>query len=166
MARRFRGEFVQKVDAKGRVSIPAAFRRVLQSGDPDWTEGLAAEMVLVYGDHRRQFIEGYTMTSMEEVDARIAAMKRGGRERRMLERMFSGQSLQMSVDETGRIVLPPKLKDKLDLKGEALFIASVDTFQIWKPETYEQSIAASDAWLDDYDDDFDPLALLDEAPIG
>ena len=36
-ARRFRGESVHKVDAKGRVSIPAAFRRVLEDGDPDWT---------------------------------------------------------------------------------------------------------------------------------
>ena len=46
MARRFRGEIVQKVDGKGRVSIPAAFRRVLEQGDPEWTEGLRPELVL------------------------------------------------------------------------------------------------------------------------
>lgn len=163
MARRFRGEFIQKVDGKGRVSIPAAFRRVLELGDPDWTDGLAPQLVLVYGDHRRAFIEGYTMNSMEEVDDRISQMKRGSKERRTLERMFSGQSLQMSIDETGRIVLPPKLKEKLNLDGEALFIASVDTFQIWNPQTYDDTISKADAWLDDYDDDFDPLALLDES---
>jgi len=115
VARRFRGESVQKLDAKGRVSIPAAFRRVIELGDPDWTEGLPAQFVLVYGDQRRPFIEGFTMESMEAVDAKIAAMPRGSRERRLLERMFSGQSMQLSVDDTGRIVLPPKLREKLNL---------------------------------------------------
>ena len=36
MGRRFRGESHHKVDAKGRVSIPASFRRVLEAGDPNW----------------------------------------------------------------------------------------------------------------------------------
>ena len=51
--RRFRGEGHHKVDGKGRVSIPASFRRVLESGDPDWTDGLNPNLVIVYGDHRR-----------------------------------------------------------------------------------------------------------------
>ena len=38
--RRFRGEAENKVDNKGRVSIPAAFRRILEEGDPDWSSGL------------------------------------------------------------------------------------------------------------------------------
>lgn len=161
MARRFRGEFVQKLDGKGRISIPAAFRRVIEANDPDFTEGLQPQFVLVYGDERRKFIEGFTMTSMEEVDAKILKMKRGSKERRKLEEMFSGQSLQMSLDENGRIVMPPKLREKLGLSDEAYFIASVDTFQIWHPETYGHIRDGSDEWLDDYGEDFDPLSLLD-----
>ncbi len=161
MARRFKGEFVQKVDAKGRVSIPAAFRRVLVSGDPDCASDGEAQLVLVYGDHRRAFIEGYTINSMDEVDDKIAAMPRGSRERRALERMFSGQAVQLQVNETGQIVLTQKLRDKLGLTKEAFFIASGDTFQIWQPEAYEAQAEQMDEWLDDYDPDFDPLTLLD-----
>ena len=40
MVRRFRGEGLNKVDSKGRVSIPALFRRVIEVCDPAWTDGL------------------------------------------------------------------------------------------------------------------------------
>ena len=164
MSRRFRGESVHKVDGKGRVSIPAAFRRVLEEGDPDWTEGLNPNLVIVYGDARRKFLEGYTITAMNEVDEKIAALPRGSKPRRMLERMFSGQAINTSVDETGRLVLPQKLRDKIGITSEAFFIASGDTFQIWEPTTYEAHAAQVDAWYDDYDDDFDPLMLLEQQP--
>jgi len=48
----FRGESVHKVDSKGRVSIPALFRRVLEAADPDWTDGLQPNVVVVYGGAR------------------------------------------------------------------------------------------------------------------
>jgi MraZ protein len=167
VVRRFRGESHHKVDSKGRVSIPASFRRVLEAGDPAWTEGLNPELVIVYGDHRRAYLECYTMDAIAEVDAKIDALPRGSMERKMLQRLFHGQSFPTAVDETGRLVLPAKLRQKIDLQDEALFIAAGDTFQIWKPETYEQEeLAKTDAWLDDLPDDFDPLILLDGGKAG
>jgi MraZ protein len=164
VARRFRGEFHQKVDDKGRVSIPAQFRRVLEAGDPTWTDGKRPEFVIVYGDHRRQYLECYTMEAIDEVDGQIAELPRGSVERRMLERLFSGQSQQTNVDETGRLVMPAKLRNKIGLGDEAFFIATGDTFQIWKPETYESTeLAKTEAWLEDFPEDFDPLTLLDKS---
>ncbi len=126
MVRRFRGEFHQKVDGKGRVSIPADFRRVLESGDPLWTDGKFPEFVIVYGDHRRSYLECYTIDAANEVDAQIADLPRGSMERRMLERLFNGQSLKTTVDETGRIVLPQKLREMIVIAGLAYFIATCD----------------------------------------
>ena len=166
MARRFRGESTQKVDNKGRVSLPASFRRVLAAGDPDWSDGHPANLVIVYGDHRRAYLECYTIEAIEEVDDKIAALPRGGAERRYLEKMFNGMSLETSVDTTGRLVLPKKLRDKIGLStdSEAYFIGSGDTFQIWKPETYEaEELSKTEAFLDELPDDFDPLSFLDGA---
>ena len=163
MVRRFRGEGHHKVDGKGRVSIPAHFRRVLEAGDPTWSEGKAPEFVIVYGDHRRKFLECFTIDAANEVDAKIDAMPRGSTKRRLLEKLFNGQSLLTSVDETGRIVLPAKLRQKIDIKGEAYFLATGDTFQICKPETYEEIDEVKTAeLLDEMPDDFDVLSLLDE----
>ena len=160
MLRRFRGESDQKVDGKGRVSIPASYRRVLDAGDPG-SDGLP-EFVIVYGDHRRKYLECYTMEAAAKVDAQIEDLPRGSMDRRMLEKLFNGQSLVTSIDNTGRIVLPAKLRQKIDLGDMAYFIATGDTFQIWKPETYKDiEEAKTEAWLDQFDDEFDPLLLLD-----
>lgn len=164
LARRFRGESNHKVDSKGRVSIPASFRRVLEAGDPNWQSGGNPELVIVYGDHRRKFLECYTMEAIDEVDAKIDALPRGSMERKMLQRMFHGQSFPTSVDETGRLVLPAKLRTKIALEDEAFFIAAGDTFQIWNPATYdEEELAAAEEWLDELPEDFDPMQYLDGA---
>ncbi len=151
------------MDSKGRVSIPASFRRVLEAGDPNWTDGLNPELVIVYGDHRRDYLECYTMEAIGEVDAKIDRLPRGSMERKMLQRLFHGQSYPTNVDDTGRLVLPAKLRQKIGLEDEAFFIAAGDTFQIWKPETYEAEQARTEAWLEDLPDDVDPLVFLDKA---
>ncbi|WP_255449549.1 division/cell wall cluster transcriptional repressor MraZ [Shimia ponticola] len=153
------------MDTKGRVSIPASFRRVLEQSDPAWTDGLNPELVIVYGDHRRNYLECYTIDAINEVDDKIDALPRGSVQRKMLQRLFHGQSFPTNVDETGRLVLPAKLREKIGLEKEAFFIAAGDTFQIWKPETYEEEeLSKTEAWLDELPDDFDPLSYLDGAP--
>lgn len=162
MARRFRGESHHKVDAKGRVSIPASFRRVIEAHDPNWTPGDAPELVIVYGDHRRKHLECYTMQAIEEVDAKIDALPRGAPERKVMERLFQGQSITTSIDETGRLVLSAKLRQKIGLDGEAFFMAAGDTFEIWNPETFQtEEVAKTDALLDGLPDNFDTTIFLD-----
>ena len=165
MSRRFRGESTHKVDGKGRVSIPASFRRVLEAGDPNWQPGGNPELVIVYGDHRRSYLECYTMEAIAEVDDKIDALPRGSMERKMLQRLYHGQSFHTNVDETGRLVLPAARRAKIGLEDEAFFIAAGDTFQIWKPETYDtEELSRTEAWLDDLPEDFDPLVFLDKTP--
>ncbi len=165
MSRRFRGESQHKVDTKGRVSIPASFRRVLEASDPNWKSGETPELVIVYGDHRRAYLECYTMAAIEEVDAKIDALPRGSMQRKMLQAMFNGQSFATMVDETGRLVLPSKLRGKINLDKEAFFVGTGDTFQIWNPATYDnQERAKQEAWLDELPEDFDPMEFLDGTP--
>ena len=161
VARRFRGEGLHKVDGKGRVSIPALFRRVIEACDPNWKEGLPPELVIVYGDPRKKYLECYTIEAIEEVDRKIDALPRGSVGRKTLERIFHGNSFPTSVDETGRLVLPAKLRQKIDVTDAAYFIASGDTFQIWNPATFEADQSKNDDWLNTMPEDFDPLTFLD-----
>ena len=161
--RRFRGEETHKVDAKGRVSIPSSFRRVIETCDPNWEEGKDPEFVIVYGDHRRNYLDCYTMEAINEIDDKISKLPRGTKQRSILERLFNGLAHTVSVDKTGRIVLPLKLRNKIKLENQAYFTASGDKFQIWHPDTYaNEGVGQIEAWLDQQDDDFDPLIFLDD----
>ena len=79
--RRFRGESTHKVDKKGRVSIPAPFRRIIEDGDIDKDEESNASCVLVYGRKGRNCLEGYSIDSIEEVDELISKLPRYSRNR-------------------------------------------------------------------------------------
>ncbi len=166
MARRFRGEFTQKVDGKGRVSIPSQFRTVLQQGDPGCLDGKTPEFVLVYGDDSFDWFECYSMEGIEEVDERIDAKPFESDEREYLEEMYHGHALTLTIDETGRIVLPLRQRQKIGLEDEAYFIASSNHFQIWKRETYDKvADARRKAWRERQSENFKARALLDK-PAG
>ncbi len=170
MARRFRGEIDNKVDAKGRVSVPASFRRVLEEGDSDWSEGENPNVILVYGGNTRKFIEGYTLNKMEEVEDLIETLAIGTKKRRILEQNISARSVQVQVDDTGRLVLSAKLREKFGITNKAVFVGVGATFQIWEPEAYEKHLVKVESWIEEGDDeydaaDFDPLTLLRDIPV-
>ncbi len=167
MARRFRGSETFKVDAKGRVSIPAPFRRVIEASDPDWRDGQRPNIVIAYGDERQDWLEVYTMRAIEEIDEQIEIMQRGSTDRLMLEERMYGQSLETQIDEDGRLVLPQRLREKIGLTSEAFFISAGDYFKIWKPETYlGKAGQRSRRMADQYPEDFDPRSLLPPRPKG
>jgi MraZ protein len=134
---------------------------VIEACDPEWTEGLAPRVVIVYGSATRDYLEGFTIEAMDEVDDKIAAFPRGSAKRKAMERLYSAQSVEVIVDDTGRIVLPLKLREKICLDGSAKFVSSGDTFEIWKPEAYDASIASLGD--EEFDPDLDPSVYLDGA---
>jgi MraZ protein len=164
----FRGEFSQKVDRKARVSIPAAFRSVIQAGDPDFPANKRARFVMVYGGDNRRYLECYTMQGMRRLEARIARMKLGDKRRIYLSKNLIRMSIEVEIDEDGRIVLPPKGRDKIGLSGdalddsaEAMFAADLETFQIWNRTDYEADMAGTATLAAELlEDGEDMLALL------
>ena len=165
MMRRFRGESVHRVDQKGRVSVPAPFRRVLEEGDPDWQPGQNPTFVLVYGITGGSCLEGYTVAGAAAIDERIARVP-DRKMREALQRKFDSQSAYAQVDENGRIVLPQKLRDMFGLAEEALFAGMGEKFQVWEPEAYRKDMAALEEWSDALPEGEDLFAALDAVGRG
>ena len=144
MELRFRGESVNRVDAKGRVSVPASFRRVLELGDPDWTESANPSFVLIYGLDGNNCLNGYTRREADRLGADIARLPYGDQRRRM-ERRLMTQSVFVTLDDNGRFVLSQTLRDQFAIADEAKFAGMNEKFEIWNPAAYEADQAALDA---------------------
>ena len=157
----FTGEFNQKVDGKGRVSIPADFRRVLEAGDPAFPENPNPRMVVLYGKHLKNCLHVYTIEAMAEIEADIKALPRGSAARKQASRLILGKAWTTEIDRDGRIVLPKERREQIAVEGEATMAAMGDYFEIWNRATYEATEAAeTDAFLREMPEDFDPLSLL------
>lgn len=159
--RRFRGEAENKVDAKGRISIPAPFRRILEEGDPDWSSGLNPNLVIVYGRRNRKCLEGYSPRSIEIVDNLISNLPRYSNEREILERLLNSQSVQVQLDENGRIILPLKLRKLVDIESTAIFVGMGEKFQIWHPDNYTNDMNLIEKKLSENNLEEDLYSLLD-----
>ena len=168
MSEDFRGEYYQKVDSKARVSIPAAFRRVLDAGDPPSAEYPRTRIVIVYGGKSRQFVECYTVRDADLLAARVRKLPIGSKQREIAERDLITRSLTVEIDENGRIVLPQKVRDKIafDDGGETAFAGALDRFKIWKRETYDFVNGNLDDEEDELPEGVDVLSLLSGVDQG
>lgn len=154
------GRYDNKIDSKGRLSIPADFRRLLEQNDPEWEGGKFARAVIVFGDRRRDFLEVYSVRDMEALHAQIRMLDRGSKKRAELQRLYAQQVQLVQLDATGRIVLNSYLRDKIGLKDNALVLGNSDTFLIYDPDTYETADLGNLKEEEGYDPDLDPSVYL------
>jgi MraZ protein len=134
----YRGEFYQKVDAKARVSIPAAFRRALELEDPPSPEHTRPRLYMVYGGQYRDFVECYSKQGMDHETEIIMALDEDDEDREALEIDMIQKSIVVELEPDGRVVLPPQVRQKIGLtaqhlaKGvEAFFAGRGDRFQMF-----------------------------------
>jgi MraZ protein len=159
----FRGEYYQKVDAKARVSIPAVFRRALEIEDPATPEFPRPRLYMVYGGKNRRFVECYSKLGMDAVTAQILAMDMDSPDRAKAERDLIQRSVVVELEPDGRVVLPPKVREKMGLTAddmtagvEAAFAGQGDRFELYRREIFDAIAAAED----DDDDGIDPRARI------
>lgn len=162
----FFGQHENKIDAKGRMSIPAEFRKRLDSGDPHRETGAYPRLHLVIGGPRRAYVEGMAIDQILNIRTQIMRFRKADKRRQDLEKLYFQNAVQLAVDETGRIVVPPVIRKKLDLTDRALILGRGETFEIWKPETYEASDSALEADPEiGYDPELDASVYL-ESELG
>jgi MraZ protein len=134
----FLSTYVNKVDRKGRVSVPAPFRAAL-AGDP-------FQGVIAYPSLTDAALDAFGRGMLEELNRRRLdrTMADGDFEQALLG---GGDSLvdtimalahELPFDGEGRIVLPSALADAARISDRATFVGRGSRFQIWAPEAFEQ----------------------------
>lgn len=151
MWRQFTSSFFNKVDAKGRVSVPAPWRKALE------LRGADGNLVLIPGFRDRRCIEGYAPDTYQALAAAISRMHPSDPNRKKLEYRVMSRAVPMQVDDNGRIVIGSDLRGAFSLEPEAVFVGMGDSFQVWSRASYDLHVAPM---MDEDDEDGDPLAAL------
>jgi MraZ protein len=124
----FLSTYTNKVDAKGRVSVPAGFRTALQ--------GQEFQGIVLLPSNKFQALEGFSMGMMHELSARIDKFDLFSDAQDDLAAVLFGNATPFAFDETGRIGLTKELLAHADIKENAVFVGMGNKFQIWSPEKY------------------------------
>ena len=123
----FLSTFENKVDRKGRVSIPASFRGAL---DQEKSTG-----IILYPSFKHACIEGNGDERIQEIVNSIDALDVFSDEAENLQTILA-DARQLAIDSDGRIILPSEFIEYAQLDGVATFVGLGKGFQIWKPETF------------------------------
>lgn len=125
---RFVSNFTNRVDAKGRVSIPATFRAVLAR---DGFEGVYVHPAL---DAPALDAGGHAL--LGEIDAFLSSLPPYSDERDQLSTAMFGTSEILRIDGDGRIGLTELVKTHAGLSDAVTFVGLGGKFQIWEPERF------------------------------
>jgi len=125
----FLSTFVNKVDRKGRVSVPATFRASLT--------GQAFNGIVAYRSFKLPSIEAGGIDRMEEMSARIDTLDEFSEDRDSLSSIFA-EAQQLAFDGEGRVVLPEALCQHAGITESAAFVGQGRTFQIWEPQRFDR----------------------------
>jgi MraZ protein len=130
---RFVSHFTLRLDAKGRISIPAPFRAVLAR---DGFEGLYC-----YPTLDRPALDAGGNALLAEIETLIGRFSPYSEEREQFSTALFGTSEVLKIDSEGRVVLTEPLKAHAGIADEAAFAGLGHKFQIWEPARFRAELA-------------------------
>lgn len=131
----FTGKWLNAVDAKGRVSVPASLRKVVAARTPE------SKSLMLARHERDQCVSGfdrsYVALAYQDMRTQQAADVAAGRptdSRYARMGNLFGSMEEIAIDGSGRIILPPGLRRRAGITDAAIFLGVGESFEIWAPE--------------------------------
>lgn len=126
----FLSTYTNKIDKKGRVSIPAPFRAALTSQN--------FQGIIAYASFINKCVEACSMDRIVQLSACVDQLDPYSDERDAFATVILGGSVQLSFDPEGRVMLPEELIAIANLDDQACFVGKGATFEIWNPTSFEE----------------------------
>lgn len=126
----FVATFTNRLDQKGRVSVPAPFRAVLASEGQD--------NLYCYPALDRAAIDCGGAKLRQAIDDRLSVFETFSDEYESLSTAFYGESRLLKIDGDGRIVLPDEFRAYAEIEDAAVFVGQGFKFQIWEPRRFAE----------------------------
>ena len=126
----FLSSFENKLDTKGRVSVPATFRSHLSS--------LGYSGFIGYPSFNHTALEACSQDRIEKLSKTIDSLNPFEEKRDYFATSILSESVNFQFDTEGRISFTKKLLDHAKIKSSILFVGLGKTFQIWEPKIFEK----------------------------
>ena len=126
----FLSTYENRIDKKGRVSVPANFRSYLSN--------LGYNGVVCYPSFNNQSIESCSQDRIEKLSNSIDSLNPFEEKRDFFATSILSESISLQFDSEGRISLSSKLLKHAKIKNNMLFVGQGKTFQIWEPAVFEK----------------------------
>ena len=136
---RFVSTFTNRLDAKGRVSVPAPFRAVLDQqglGGGNASSAVATS-IYCYPSLDAPALDAGGEGLAATIDGLLAGLPDYSDERDELSVALYGDVHLLAIDGDGRIILPEGLRSHAGLDAHVTFVGLGQKFQIWAPERFE-----------------------------
>ena len=126
----FLSSYENKIDKKGRVSVPAAFRSHLT------TQGYSG--FISYPSFSNPALECCTQERIEKLSNSIDTLNPFEEKRDYFATSVLSESSNLIFDTEGRVQFSKKLLDYVKIKNDILFVGLGKTFQVWNPKNFDK----------------------------
>ena len=126
----FLSSFENKIDKKGRVSVPATFRSHLNS--------MGYNGFISYPSFNHAALEACSQDRIEKLSNTIDSLNPFEEKRDFFATSILSESENLQFDTEGRVSLSNKLLNHAKIKKTMLFVGQGKTFQIWEPKLFEK----------------------------
>jgi len=126
----FLSSYENKLDKKGRVSVPASFRAHLNS--------LGYNGFISYPSFNHSALEGCSQDRIEKLSNTIDSLNPFEEKRDYFATSILSESVNLQFDSEGRVSFTEKLLSHAKIKNNILFVGLGKTFQIWEPKLFEK----------------------------
>ena len=126
----FLSSYENKLDKKGRVSVPASFRSHLSS--------LGYNGFVTYPSFNHDALEACSEDRIEKLSNTIDSLSPFEEKRDYFATSILSESISLQFDSEGRVLITDKLLDHAKIKNSILFVGLGKTFQIWEPKSFEK----------------------------
>jgi len=126
----FLSTYENKLDKKGRVSVPSSFRSYLSN--------LGYNGIICYPSFNNQSIEAWPQERIEKISSAIDILNPFEDKRDFFATSILSESISLQFDSEGRISLTSKLLKHAKIKNSMVFVGQGKTFQIWEPSLFEK----------------------------
>jgi len=125
----FRGVAQLSLDSKGRLAVPSRFREPL-------AERCSGQVVVTADSDRCLLI--YPLPEWEPIEQKLMSLSSFNPQIRELQRRVVGYAEDVVMDATGRILVPPALREFAQLGKSVVLVGQGNKFELWNQDNWEQ----------------------------